>query len=137
MNILAVNDDGIHAEGLKALVRGLSEKADVYVCAPDSQRGAKAILLLWDSRSLSKKQNFLLQKKLISPAVLPQTASKSVCSFWRRRGFLSIWYTPGLTWEAIWGETLFTREPWAPQRGSLKRHTFRGGFGRRSRCGVF
>lgn len=42
MNILAVNDDGINSPGIKALVKSLSEVADVYVCAPDGQRSAKS-----------------------------------------------------------------------------------------------
>lgn len=40
MNILVANDDGIHARGIKELVRALSQIANVYVCAPDSQRSA-------------------------------------------------------------------------------------------------
>ena len=40
MNILAVNDDGIRAEGLYKLVKSLSRIADVYVCAPHTQRSA-------------------------------------------------------------------------------------------------
>lgn len=40
MNILVANDDGIRAVGIQELVKALSQKADVYVCAPDSQRSA-------------------------------------------------------------------------------------------------
>lgn len=42
MNILVVNDDGIRAEGIIALVKALSSVADVYVCAPDGQRSARS-----------------------------------------------------------------------------------------------
>lgn len=42
MNILVVNDDGISSPGLSALVRGLSEAARIFVCAPDGQRSAKS-----------------------------------------------------------------------------------------------
>jgi 5'-nucleotidase len=42
MNILAVNDDGIRAEGLYRLVETLSGVADVYVCAPHIQRSASS-----------------------------------------------------------------------------------------------
>ena len=38
--ILVTNDDGIDGEGLKVLVSALSEVADVYVLAPDSNRSA-------------------------------------------------------------------------------------------------
>lgn len=40
MNILVSNDDGINARGIKELARALSQMANIYVCAPDSQRSA-------------------------------------------------------------------------------------------------
>lgn len=40
MNVLVANDDGIQAQGIKELVKALSEVAVVYVCAPASQRSA-------------------------------------------------------------------------------------------------
>ena len=40
MNILVANDDGIEARGIRELTKALSEKANVYVCAPDTQRSA-------------------------------------------------------------------------------------------------
>ena len=40
MNILVANDDGIQARGIHELVKALSQVADVYVCAPESQRSA-------------------------------------------------------------------------------------------------
>lgn len=40
MNILVANDDGIEARGIRELVKALSAKASVYVCAPDGQRSA-------------------------------------------------------------------------------------------------
>jgi len=42
MNILAVNDDGIKSEGLIRLVETLSQVADIYVCAPHTQRSASS-----------------------------------------------------------------------------------------------
>lgn len=42
MNILVVNDDGIQSVGLRALVKALSDVADIYVCAPNGQRSAKS-----------------------------------------------------------------------------------------------
>lgn len=55
MNILVVNDDGIQAAGFEALVKALSEAADVYVCAPDSQRSAK-------SHSITLGQDVTIEK---------------------------------------------------------------------------
>ena len=40
MNILVTNDDGIQSQGIETLVKYLSQVADVYVCAPDTQRSA-------------------------------------------------------------------------------------------------
>lgn len=37
-NILVTNDDGIDAKGIRTLVQALSEIANVYVVAPDTQR---------------------------------------------------------------------------------------------------
>lgn len=38
MKILVTNDDGVHAEGLKALVHELSKEHEVWVLAPDQER---------------------------------------------------------------------------------------------------
>ena len=40
MNILVSNDDGIRAEGIYKLVEILSGEANIYVCAPHTQRSA-------------------------------------------------------------------------------------------------
>lgn len=40
MNVLIANDDGYTAEGLNVLAKKLSEKHNVYVVAPDSNRSA-------------------------------------------------------------------------------------------------
>jgi 5'-nucleotidase len=40
MKILISNDDGVMAEGIKALVTELSKEHDVYVVAPDRERSA-------------------------------------------------------------------------------------------------
>lgn len=40
MKILIANDDGIYAEGIRHLTDALSEIADVYVCAPSTQKSA-------------------------------------------------------------------------------------------------
>lgn len=40
LNILVTNDDGIQASGIRSLVAALSEAANIYVCAPHTQRSA-------------------------------------------------------------------------------------------------
>ena len=40
MKILVTNDDGIEAEGLRKLVEALSDVAEIYVCAPKTQKSA-------------------------------------------------------------------------------------------------
>lgn len=42
MRILIVNDDGIHAKGIKALATALAIEHDVTVVAPDSEKSASA-----------------------------------------------------------------------------------------------
>ncbi len=42
MRILIVNDDGIHAKGIKALTEKLAKKHEVTVVAPDSERSASS-----------------------------------------------------------------------------------------------
>lgn len=42
MRILIVNDDGIHAKGIKALAAKLAEKHEVTVVAPDSEKSASS-----------------------------------------------------------------------------------------------
>jgi len=40
LRVLVTNDDGIHAEGIKALWRALESVAEVFVAAPDRERSA-------------------------------------------------------------------------------------------------
>lgn len=40
MKILISNDDGIHAEGIKALVEALRDEHELYIAAPSSERSA-------------------------------------------------------------------------------------------------
>ena len=40
MRILIVNDDGIHAKGIRALAGRLAQEHDVTVVAPDSEKSA-------------------------------------------------------------------------------------------------
>lgn len=48
-NIFVSNDDGINAEGIRALVKSLSAYARVYVAAPMVQQSAKSMSLsVWD-----------------------------------------------------------------------------------------
>lgn len=58
MNILVVNDDGIGAPGILALVDALSHIADVYVCAPDGQRSAKSHSITLSERVQIRKVDF-------------------------------------------------------------------------------
>lgn len=40
MKILVSNDDGIHANGIKALIQKLSQEHDIYLIAPNQERSA-------------------------------------------------------------------------------------------------
>jgi len=41
-NIVVSNDDGIESEGIRQLIKALSQVADVYVCAPEGERSASS-----------------------------------------------------------------------------------------------
>jgi 5'-nucleotidase len=62
MNVLVVNDDGIDSPGLTALVDALSERADVYVCAPDGQRSGA-------SQSITLRENVYAREAKLKNAV--------------------------------------------------------------------
>ena len=55
MNFLVVNDDGIHADGIKALIEALGKVGDVYVFAPMRQQSGK-------SHSLSLEKTVPVEK---------------------------------------------------------------------------
>lgn len=66
MNILVANDDGIKAEGIKALVAALSEVGDVYVVAPDSQRSGASHSITMFKDLYFKEAEFENAKKAYS-----------------------------------------------------------------------
>ena len=41
-NVVVSNDDGIESEGIRQLIKALSQVADVYVCAPEGERSASS-----------------------------------------------------------------------------------------------
>lgn len=57
MRILVANDDGINAKGIRELVKTLSQTAEVYVIAPDTQRSGAS-----HSISMHKKLRFMPQE---------------------------------------------------------------------------
>ena len=60
MNILVVNDDGIHAKGIKILAKALVPYGDVFVVAPQTeQSGAAHAITLHDPMLLVKHEDFL------------------------------------------------------------------------------
>ncbi|MEW6278630.1 MAG: 5'/3'-nucleotidase SurE [Candidatus Eremiobacterota bacterium] len=63
MRLLLTNDDGIHAEGLQALIRELRTLADVTVVAPDRERSAVGHSLTFHSplrvRRLEQDEGFV------------------------------------------------------------------------------
>lgn len=62
MNILVTNDDGIMAKGINDMVKALSEVADVYVIAPDSQRSGA-------SHSITMHKKLWFKKASVKGAV--------------------------------------------------------------------
>lgn len=63
MNILISNDDGIKTEGIKALVKAMSQEADIYVVAPHVQRSASSHALSVHGEITLKEVEFEGAKK--------------------------------------------------------------------------
>ena len=57
MKILVANDDGINAKGIRELTKALSQVAEVYVIAPDTQRSGAS-----HSITMHKKLRFVPAK---------------------------------------------------------------------------
>lgn len=86
MNILVVNDDGIQSEGLAALVKGLSEIADVYVCAPDGQRSAKSHSITLGQTITIEKTEFPGAKAAYKTSGSPADCTKAGLQFLEEAG---------------------------------------------------
>lgn len=86
MNILVVNDDGIQSEGLAALVQGLSEVAEVYVCAPDGQRSAKSHSITLGQTIIIEKTNFPGAKAAYKTSGSPADCTKAGLQFLEEAG---------------------------------------------------
>ena len=78
MNILVANDDGINARGIKELVDALSTEANVYVCAPESQRSASGHGITVSKPSVAEEVNFENAKLAISLSGTPADCVKLV-----------------------------------------------------------
>lgn len=86
MNILISNDDGISAEGIRALAEAMSDFGDVYVVAPHTQRSAS-------SHALSVNGKITVKEAYLPGAVLayecdgtPADCVKLGMDILRRRG---------------------------------------------------
>lgn len=58
MNFLLVNDDGIEAEGIKALASALAKQGNVYVCAPNTQQSGKSHSITLEEKIIVKQVEF-------------------------------------------------------------------------------
>ena len=68
MHILLVNDDGIHAPGIRTLAQTLASRGHrVSVCAPDRERSAA-------SHSITLREPVTAQSPPMPPAVRPRTS---------------------------------------------------------------
>jgi len=87
MNILIANDDGIQAEGIRQLACALSEKGDVYVVAPDSQRSASShALSLHDPLIITEETDFPAAKQAWKMSGTPADCVKVGLEILRRKG---------------------------------------------------
>jgi len=86
MNILVVNDDGIRAPGIRALVDALSKAADVYVCAPDGQRSAKSHSITLGESVLIQPVEFPGAKSALQTSGTPADCTKVGLQFFEEEG---------------------------------------------------
>ena len=120
MNILAVNDDGIHAEGLKALVRGLSGKADVYVCAPDSQRSAKSHSITLGQPVMIEETEFPFAREAYITSGSPADCTKIGLQFFAEKGISIDMVYSGINMGSNLGrDTLYSGTIGAAAEGAL------------------
>lgn len=76
MNILVTNDDGINAPGIRSLVSALSERADVYVCAPDGQRSGNSQSITLNKRIFVEEREVPGAKKAYAATGTPADCAK-------------------------------------------------------------
>lgn len=86
MNILVANDDGINARGIHELVCALSEIADVYVCAPASQRSASGHGITMGREIFVKEETFDFAKKAYSISGTPADCVKLGVELYKSEG---------------------------------------------------
>lgn len=86
MNILVSNDDGYQAEGIRQLVKALSQKGDVYVFAPDSQRSASSHALSITGRVTVTEIDFPYAKKAWKLSGTPADCSKMGLDIMKKQG---------------------------------------------------
>lgn len=87
MNILVVNDDGIQAPGIQALVQALSKVADVFVCAPDGQRSAKSQAITLGDTVFVQRVEFPGAKAALQTSGTPADCTKIGLQFFAEEGY--------------------------------------------------
>ncbi len=112
MNILVVNDDGIKAPGLKALVEALSKKGDVFVCAPDGQRSAKSHSITLGDQVYVQPVSYPGAKEALQTSGTPADCTKIGLQFFEERGnAIDIVYSgmnmgSNLGWDTLYSGTV-------------------------------
>lgn len=86
MNILIANDDGINARGIHELAKALSQIADIYISAPDSQRSASGHGITMGKEIVARKTEFEYAKAAYSISGTPADCVKLGLDLYRREG---------------------------------------------------
>ncbi len=120
MNILVVNDDGIHSPGFAALVKGLSGKGDVYVCAPDGQRSAKSHSITLGQPVVIEKVDFPGAKEAYIASGTPADCTKIGLQFFGEKGiFIDMVYSGINMGSNLGRDTLYSGTVGAAAEGAL------------------
>lgn len=86
MVFLLTNDDGIDSAGLRALAEALSERADIYVCAPSHQQSGKSHSITLEPGIYIHEDDFRGAKKAWRCDGTPVDCAKAGVQFLRDMG---------------------------------------------------
>ncbi len=120
MNILVVNDDGIRSPGIAHLVRALSERADVYVAAPEGQRSGASQAITISEEIFVRPVEFPCAEAAYEVAGTPADCTKIGLQFFGEQGIAMDMVYSGINFGSNLGmDTLYSGTVGAAMEGAL------------------
>lgn len=120
--LLLVNDDGIKADGMRALVEALRGKAEMYIFAPDSQKSATSHSITIGGKLTYSEVSYDGVEKAFSIDGTPGDCVKMGLKVLERRGIIADLVFSGINMGANLGtDTLYSGTVSAAMEGALSR----------------